>query len=399
MEVVYFFYESGVIRIPFFDFDQHLFNMFVSAGGGAWDAVRKEFVFKRNGDRIRFKRIISFIPNVHVLEDDPNPVRVFGLRERRWQGLPETCPAEKRAECPRTAVPAAPSVPIPPLESDKFPKHWEIKLENEMRAAKYSRQTRYNYLYYNRFLCHNLQKLPEEIQSDDIKQFLAAVEKGRDYSAATLNLALSAIKFFYTRILPKDIIKEQHRPRQDKRLPVVLSKGEIKKIFTAEDNYKHRLLMMMVYASGLRVSEVVRLKKRDVDTDRQTVNIKAGKGRKDRYSLVSDTVKNALAEYYSRYTVTDWLFSGAEPGKHLSIRSAQHIFEHALKKAKIEKDATLHSLRHSFTTHLLEGGTDIRYIQELLGHASLLTTERYTHVARRKVLTITSPLDNIDKGD
>jgi len=394
MEVVYFFYESGVIRIPFFDFDQHLFNMFVSAGGGAWDAVRKEFVFKRNGDRIRFKRIISFIPNVHVLEDDPNPVRVFGLRERRWQGLPDTVPPQKRAEC-AVSVP----VPIPPPESDKFPEYWENKLETEMRAVKYSRQTRKHYHFYNRFLCHNIQKLPEEIQSDDIKRFLAAVEKGRDYSAATLNLALSAIKFFYTRVLPKDIIREQHRPRRDKRLPVVLSKEEIRKMFMYENNFKHRLLLMMVYASGLRAEEVVSLKRRDIDVYRKTINVRSGKGRKDRCTLVSETVISALEEYYSRYEVADWLFSGAGPNTHLAIRTAQHIFEHALKRAKIEKTASLHSLRHSFATHLLEGGTDIRYIQELLGHASLLTTERYTHVARRKVLSIISPLDSIHTGD
>jgi integrase/recombinase XerD len=134
-----------------------------------------------------------------------------------------------------------------------------------------------------------------------------------------------------------------------------------------------------------------------VDTARETINIIDGKGRKDRCTLISETVINALAEYYTRYHVTDWLFSGADPGKHLSIRSAQHIFEHALKRVKIEKSATLHSLRHSFATHLLESGTDIRYIQELLGHASILTTERYTHVAMRKKLSITSPLDTIDK--
>jgi site-specific recombinase XerD len=156
---------------------------------------------------------------------------------------------------------------------------------------------------------------------------------------------------------------------------------------------------MMVYTSGLRVSEVVSLKRRDLDIARETINIHSSKGRKDRCTLISETVINALAEYYTRYNVTDWLFSVADPGKHLSIRSAQHIFKHALKRVKIEKDVTLHSLRHSFATHLLEGGTDIRYIQELLSHASILTTERYTYVARRKMLSITSPLDNIDKGD
>jgi site-specific recombinase XerD len=123
--------------------------------------------------------------------------------------------------------------------------------------------------------------------------------------------------------------------------------------------------------------------------------IKSGKGRKDRYTIMSDMVINALEDYYSRYDVTGWLFSGAEPGKHLVMRSAQHIFEHALKEAKIEKTASIHSLRHSFATHLLESGTDIRYIQELLGHSSIRTTERYTHVARWKALAITSPLDTI----
>jgi site-specific recombinase XerD len=214
-----------------------------------------------------------------------------------------------------------------------------------------------------------------------------------------MNQALSAIKFFYTRVLPKDIIEEQHRPRQARRLPVVLSKEEIKKMFLLETNCKHRLLLMMVYASGMRVSEVVSLKCKDIDTDRQTINIKDGKGDKDRYSLMSETVVKALDEYYPQYEVTDWLFNGADPGKHLSVRSAQHIFEHALKRAKIQKDATIHSLRYSFATHLLEGGTDIRYIQELLGHASIVTTERYTHVARHKALSIRSPLDNLNKLD
>jgi site-specific recombinase XerD len=149
----------------------------------------------------------------------------------------------------------------------------------------------------------------------------------------------------------------------------------------------------------LRLNEVVSLKKRDVDIARETVNIRSGKGRKDRCTLISGTVINALEDYYSRYNVTKWLFSEADPNTHLAKRSAQHIFERALKRANIEKAASIHSLRHSFATHLLEGGTDIRYIQELLGHASILTTERYTHGAMRKKLSITSPLDTINKEE
>ena len=403
MEIIYIFCETERIRVPFFGYDKRLYSFFINRGG-KWDNTRNEFTLARNvnveqmcGD---FWEKSLGVPMVLIKENSASP-KVYGFMGRQWEDT-EFYNKPKReipVTCKEYNVNAPVSVSLPPLESDKFPKQWEIKLETEMTAVKYSRQTKKSYIYYNRFLCHNRQKLPEEIQAYDIKVFLAAVEKGRDYSAATLNLALSAIKFFYTRVLPKDIIEEQHRPRQDKRLPVVLSKEEIKKMFLNEHNFKHRLLLMMVYASGLRAGEVVRLKRQDIDISRKTINIRSGKGRKDRYTLVSETVINALAEYYTRYNITNWLFSGADPNKHLVSRSAQHIFERALKKAKIEKAATLHSLRHSFATHLLEGGTDIRYIQELLGHASIITTERYTHVARRKTLSIQSPLDTIDKED
>ena len=156
---------------------------------------------------------------------------------------------------------------------------------------------------------------------------------------------------------------------------------------------------MMVYASGFRVSEVVNLKRKDIDIDRKSIMIVGGKGRKDRYTIISKTVIETLKIYYSQYKITDWLFTGADPLQHLSIRSAQHICKHALKRAKIAKTASIHSLRHTFATHLLESGTDITYIKELLGHGSIHTTERYTHVARRKTLKITSPLDMIDQPD
>jgi len=405
MEVVYIFCETDRIRIPILGYDKRLYHFFITRGG-KWDSESSEFLLekKTNIEQLcgEFCENSLGIPMV-LIKDQSSIPKVYGFLNRQWEqtnfyNKPKAEYPVTVAECP-VNVPVPVSVPLPPLVSDKFPKHWEIKLETEMRAAKYSMKTRHSYLFYNRFLCHNIKKLPEEIQAYDIKKFLAAVEKGRDYSAATLNLALSAIKFFYTRVLPRDIIEEQHRPRQDKRLPVVLAKSEIKKMFMAETNYKHRLLLMMVYASGLRADEVVKLKRKDIDITRKTIKIRSGKGRKDRCTLISETVINALEDYYKQYEINDWLFGGADPKKHLVTRTAQHIFEHALKRAKIEKAASLHSLRHSFATHLLEGGTDIRYIQELLGHASLLTTERYTHVARRKKLSITSPLDTIDKED
>jgi site-specific recombinase XerD len=152
---------------------------------------------------------------------------------------------------------------------------------------------------------------------------------------------------------------------------------------------------MLAYSSGLRVSEVVALKKSSIDLARKSVFIRAGKGRKDRYTLLADRAAKYLEDYCALYDIDEWLFPGMPQDQHLSIRSAQNIFNKALEKARIQKQLSIHSLRHSFATHLLENGTDIKYIQELLGHASVRTTERYTHVARRHVLKIQSPLDNL----
>ena len=212
-----------------------------------------------------------------------------------------------------------------------------------------------------------------------------------------MNSALSAFKFFYRQILNRDTAREQKRPRQDKRLPVVFSKAEIKKIFDSVLNPKHRLLLMTGFASGLRVSELVNLRRQNVDFSRKVIRVVAGKGRKDRETIMSETAYVALKYYYNRYRITDWIFPGADPSRHLSIRTAQQIFKNALKKASIDKKASIHSLRHTFATHLLESGTDITYIKELMGHGSIRTTERYTHVAKRKSLKITSPLDTIDQ--
>ena len=156
---------------------------------------------------------------------------------------------------------------------------------------------------------------------------------------------------------------------------------------------------MIAYASGLRVSEVVNLRKENVDFSRKVIRIIGGKGRKDRDTIMSALALETLELYYKQYKITDWLFPGAYPGKHISIRTAQHIFENALKRANIGKKASIHSLRHSFATHLLEGGIDITYIGELLGHKSITTTVRYTQVARRRTLSIKSPLDTIDEAD
>lgn len=165
-------------------------------------------------------------------------------------------------------------------------------------------------------------------------------------------------------------------------------------LFDAVENIKHKAILMLIYSSGLRVSGVVNLKPEDIDTHRKMIHIKGAKGKKDRYTLLSEIALKTINEYRKRYTILDFLFPGQNEGEHLSIRSVEHIMEHAIKNAGIQKKVTVHSLRHSFVTHLLEAGTDLRYIQELLGHKSSKTTEIYTHVSDRDIRRIRSPLDD-----
>jgi len=198
-----------------------------------------------------------------------------------------------------------------------------------------------------------MQKIPEEMRTEDITFFLASVEKNKDYSSASMNLAISSLKFFYKRVMGRDIVSDRKRPRQDKRLPVVLSKGEIDDTITAERNLKHQLFIKVVYGCGLRVGEAVTLKQRNIDRRRKVLNVIQGKGRKDRQVVLPNSVIEMLDTYFNKYDTSMWLFPGKDPKEHLSIRTAQHIIKNALKRANIGKEASVHSFRHSFRDILL----------------------------------------------
>jgi site-specific recombinase XerD len=394
MDLVYFFFDPTVTRVFLVGYNTRLFGL-LCAKGGVWDNVRQEFIFKRNESASGFDWNFLNIPYVKVDTTAPVPVSISGFLERPWE---EDRPAKVSTVTGTVnkSVEPPPSFAftVPSGTHEKLNEDWRLKLETELRSRKYSPRTRSVYIHFNRMLCRVLQKTPEEINSDDVKQFLAIMEKD-GYSAAAMNLAISAIKFFFRNVLDNNSIREQHRPRQDKMLPSVLSKDEIKKILEMESNPKHRLLLMLVYSSGLRVSEAVVLKREHIDLSRKVVYIKAGKGRKDRCTVLSEKVAQYLGEYCDFYSIRTWLFPGQPANSHLSIRSAQRVFDKAVLHAGITKKTSIHGLRHTFATHLLESGTDIRYIQTLLGHSSLRTTERYTHVAHHNVLSIQSPLDTI----
>jgi site-specific recombinase XerD len=269
-------------------------------------------------------------------------------------------------------------------------------LKKELQSRKYSRKTIKSYIYYNKEFHAFCGKTPDQVDARDLLNYLSYLTEQRGYRAASVNIAISALKFYYGRILRKSFILEKKRPKKDKNLPKVLSRDEIIRVLNALTNVKHRVILYLVYSGGLRVSEVTRLKREDIDNVRKVIYIRLAKGRKDRYTLLSDTAFQLLLKYLAAYKPVKWLFAGQCPSQPVSIRSVEKIFKNACKKAGILKDVSIHCLRHSFATHLLENGTDLRYIQELLGHANSKTTEIYTHVAKRDFLKITSPLDRIE---
>ncbi|MDR1177015.1 MAG: tyrosine-type recombinase/integrase [Treponema sp.] len=411
MDLVYLFYHRDRIEMPFYGFDPVLFKRF--AGIGDWAPLSRCFVFFE--ERISsgvLRRLLADKPIVEVNAGEEGETTVSGFFKRPWNDrnaapasaalpLPETPPHGTSSGIKPRQLPLndaeclSESLSLP----EKFSAEWKDRLEAELRSRKYAGQTIRSYIYYNKAFCRHIQKRPEETELEDFRNYLSYLDKTLDLSASSMNLAISSIKFFYINVMKRNITDKQKRPRQDKKLPGVLSRSEIKLLLDSEKNPKHRLLLMLAYSSGLRVSEVVALKKDHIDLTRKTILVRLGKGRKDRYTLLSDRAAAFVEQYCQLYKIEDWLFPGQPAGQHLSIRSAQNIFDKALQSAHIPKQASIHSLRHTFATHLLESGTDIRYIQSLLGHATLRTTERYTHVARKDALRIQSPLDNLSEKD
>jgi len=236
----------------------------------------------------------------------------------------------------------------------------------------------------------------DRASTNDIRAYLLDLIESKRVSRAYHDQAVSALKFLYEQVLKKPAVTDGiPRPRKERKLPVVLSQEEIAKLLSTVENLKHKVLLMLIYSAGLRVSEVVRLRVSDIDGQRRLIRVRGGKGRKDRYTLLSEMVLKLLREYWKAYRPKDWLFPGQKEGSHLTTRTVEKILERARQRASIGKHCTVHTLRHSFATHLLEDGTDLRYIQELLGHKSSKTTEIYTHVSRKDLARIVSPLDRL----
>lgn len=236
---------------------------------------------------------------------------------------------------------------------------------------------------------------PEQITDNDISNFMNDYVIDLGYSVSWQNQMITAIKTYYRlndRIINSDTII---RPRRGRSLPKVFSKEEIRRILNGTHNFKHRLILWMIYSCGLRRSEVINIRLTDLDRDRNILHIREGKGKIDRVVPVSEKVWDKLDEYLAAYSPATWLFEGQRGGQY-SVESVYNLFRTALKRAGIRKEVGVHALRHSYATHLHENGLDIRFIQELLGHRNSRTTEIYTHVSRRNLMAVKSPIDDID---
>lgn len=236
----------------------------------------------------------------------------------------------------------------------------------------------------------------DAITEPEIVAYIRYLVKERGISASYQNQAINAIKFYYEKVKGgARKFYQLERPLKEQKLPTVLSVEEVQAMIKATTNLKHKTLIMVCYSAGLRLSELINLRLADVDSDRMQISVKGGKGKKDRYTLLSAKLLPLLREYFKAYRPKEYLFEGAEGGQY-SASSMQTVVGDALRKASIAKHASVHTLRHSFATHLLEAGTDLRYIQSLLGHGSSKTTEIYTHVTSKALVGIRSPLDTLD---
>ncbi len=237
---------------------------------------------------------------------------------------------------------------------------------------------------------------PDTITEEQIRKYMLYLLEEREVTAVYQRQVVNAVKFYYEQVLGRKMNPMNvQRPKKSKKLPIVLSEQEVVLLLKQVINLKHKCILYTIYSAGLRRSEVLNLKIEDIDSARNCIVIRDAKGNKDRNTLLSNKLLTLLREYYKEYKPKEYLFEGVNGGQY-SITSLRKIFGRALKVSGIRKDAHLHTLRHSFATHLLERGTDLRYIQSLLGHSSSKTTEIYTHITTKGFENIASPLDEIE---
>lgn len=271
---------------------------------------------------------------------------------------------------------------------DDFKRILEIKRYSKQTIASYLSHLKLVYIFFN-------YKSFQFIKDKDLFDYVYHLVNTKKISASTQRQVVGSLKLFYKEIYNREVPFHYLKVSQrENKIPVVLSKKEVKLIIDSAHNIKHKAILSMLYGSGLRIGELLDLRVKDIDSHRMTVYIRQAKGKKDRYSILSPKVLELLREYFQKYKPKVYLFEGQKGGKYTSSSSAK-VFKQTLLRSGIKKRATLHTLRHSFATHLLEDGVGISHIQKLLGHNSIKTTLIYTHIANDSLMNIKSPFDNL----
>jgi site-specific recombinase XerD len=271
------------------------------------------------------------------------------------------------------------------------------RMIDDMTLRNFTPQTMQSYVWcVARFALH-FGRSPEHLGPEEVRAYLLYLVQERHVSFSHYKKVRSALRFLYRVTLGRGDVPEAIPPvKQPRTLPIVLSPDEVARFFAAVRNIKHRTILMTAYAAGLRISEVTQLQAADIDSQRMVIHVRNGKGRKDRYVMLSPRLLEILRAYYRAVRPGDILFPGAIPGRPITTASVQKVCQRARRAAGMAKNITAHTMRHSFATHLLEAGTDLRTIQVLMGHQSFSTTARYVHIATAALPSIKSPLDRLD---
>ena len=352
-----------------FTFNRKLTDVVKEIPGRRWSQTKKQWHFNLN--KQVFELLKQKLADTAIIDTS--------LLKTQWKELKEIEKEKKFANINEETVKAI----------DYF-KLW-------MEQKRYSPQTVKNYVgQLIQFLTYYQPRSFKDLTNEDVERYNHEVIVKNGLSVSFQSSMVGAIKLFYMQAgNTKMNLDKLQRPFKEHRLPQVLSKEEVQKIINATNNLKHKALLSLTYACGLRRGEIINLKIKDLDSNRKLIRIEQAKGKKDRYVPFGSKLRELLTQYYKIYKPKLYLFEGQYEQQYGESSAAQ-ILKHAVKKVGIKKEVTLHTLRHSFATHLLEAGTDIRYIQELLGHNDPKTTMIYTHVSRKKLSEINSPFDDLE---
>lgn len=271
------------------------------------------------------------------------------------------------------------------------------RMEEELKLRGCSPRTSKTYLSWVSRFAQHYRRPPDQLGTEQVRAYLVTLLSEAKLSRSTMVQAFCALKFFYVHVLHRSLeVEDLHFPRKRGRLPRVLSESEVRRLLESADDLKERAILMTLYSTGLRLSELTHLQVKDIDSNKMQIRVQQGKGAKDRYVLLSRTLLETLRRYFLSYQPESWLFYGSTHQQPVPDQAIQRMVRRLSEKAGLRPGVTTHTLRHSFATHLLEHGTELPYIQELLGHKCIKTTMLYARVSPSALRKVTSPLDRLD---